>query len=494
MTYSGQTPTDDYLPPDQPRGCANTAKRVLGCGCGVVLLILIALAATDGLLAARYGDQVQQKLRQLRAAGKPLTGTELAPPPVPDAENAAPLYLKAADIVEPHDGQPAGGSAPGSTSASRVVGYSEADWDSPTEMATLARLVREDRAAMDLARQATARPKCRFDVQWQSLSTAIFPHGRKVRLLTRFESAAAAVASHQGNQAEALDRLRMGFVASRRASEDPVLTMLLLANAMDAALLKSAEYALSHGPVPEGPARRLADELGRADYRRAFVRARQSQRIEDLETFDSLAAGGQAASAFVGTGANVFPDDLLFWCYGSPIAPALRPLLRKDELLYLSLAARQECIAGKPWPQAATAARQWVADVDCAPAWAAVTRLSAYPSYQAQTRVESTAAWRELLQIALGLHVYRQKHDPYPDSLDALRSLSWPVPLDRFSGKPLIYRRQSDRFLLYSIGPDMKDDGGKPIWYLYHDRQKHPSPKQGNTDAGDLVWMDWSQG
>jgi len=35
------------------------------------------------------------------------------------------------------------------------------------------------------------------------------------------------------------------------------------------------------------------------------------------------------------------------------------------------------------------------------------------------------------------------------------------VPSDVFSGKAIVYRAQSDGYLLYSIGPNGKDDGGR---------------------------------
>src|SRR5262249_49153376 len=37
------------------------------------------------------------------------------------------------------------------------------------------------------------------------------------------------------------------------------------------------------------------------------------------------------------------------------------------------------------------------------------------------------------------------------------------LPIDPFSGAALVYRPQGTNWLLYSIGPDGLDDGGKPI-------------------------------
>jgi len=69
-----------------------------------------------------------------------------------------------------------------------------------------------------------------------------------------------------------------------------------------------------------------------------------------------------------------------------------------------------------------------------------------------------------LLRVDLALALYHRSTGHYPKSLDELvpRSLESP-PLDPFSGQPLIYRLVTNSYLLYSIGPDQTDDGGKPL-------------------------------
>jgi hypothetical protein len=74
-------------------------------------------------------------------------------------------------------------------------------------------------------------------------------------------------------------------------------------------------------------------------------------------------------------------------------------------------------------------------------------------------------------------------HGEYPETLAALATL-FPdrMPHDIFGGKPLKYRRDGQKFLLYSIGWNEVDDGGVP------------NPKTGaasNTvddKKGDFVW------
>jgi type II secretory pathway pseudopilin PulG len=77
-------------------------------------------------------------------------------------------------------------------------------------------------------------------------------------------------------------------------------------------------------------------------------------------------------------------------------------------------------------------------------------------------RNEATSA---LLLTALALHAYRLENGAYPQNLLQLApKYLKQIPDDPFGlATPLMYQRKGDSYLLYSIGPDGKDDGGKPI-------------------------------
>jgi hypothetical protein len=67
-------------------------------------------------------------------------------------------------------------------------------------------------------------------------------------------------------------------------------------------------------------------------------------------------------------------------------------------------------------------------------------------------------------RVFLALQAYKARHGGYPASIQELRSkLGWNLPKDPFSGKDFIYKRRDKGFVLYSVGPDMKDDGGRVI-------------------------------
>lgn len=84
-------------------------------------------------------------------------------------------------------------------------------------------------------------------------------------------------------------------------------------------------------------------------------------------------------------------------------------------------------------------------------------------------------------QIACALERYRLVHGNYPETLDPLvPQFIEKLPRDIINGQPLIYRRAADGgFLLYSVGWNETDDGGRIIL---------PKGDPKKAALGDWVW------
>ena len=67
-----------------------------------------------------------------------------------------------------------------------------------------------------------------------------------------------------------------------------------------------------------------------------------------------------------------------------------------------------------------------------------------------------------LLAAELAARCYQMDQKKTPDSLEQLvPKYLQRVPLDPFSGKALVYRSTGTNWLLYSVGEDKIDQGGK---------------------------------
>ncbi len=83
----------------------------------------------------------------------------------------------------------------------------------------------------------------------------------------------------------------------------------------------------------------------------------------------------------------------------------------------------------------------------------------------------------------LALKRWRLEKGAYPQTLDELITGGFlkELPLDPYSDKPLVYRKTDDNFILYSLGPNFKDDNGEVA-------MEHGRPARwGTTEAGDIV-------
>jgi hypothetical protein len=86
-------------------------------------------------------------------------------------------------------------------------------------------------------------------------------------------------------------------------------------------------------------------------------------------------------------------------------------------------------------------------------------------------------------RVACRLERYRLAHGIYPATPDALVPTYGPnLPHDIMNGEPYHYKVNGDgTFLIYSVGWNQTDDGGKVVY-------KKDSPKQVDYQQGDWVW------
>ena len=103
---------------------------------------------------------------------------------------------------------------------------------------------------------------------------------------------------------------------------------------------------------------------------------------------------------------------------------------------------------------------------------AAIGPVPDYP--RMQETLERSLGRRDGLLVGIALEVFRREHGKYPENLSALVPQLLPeVPADRITGGPVRFRIVNSQPLVYSVGADRKDDGGRRAgnsqgadWYM----------------------------
>ncbi len=81
-------------------------------------------------------------------------------------------------------------------------------------------------------------------------------------------------------------------------------------------------------------------------------------------------------------------------------------------------------------------------------------------SYRAEDRVMAALGTAE---VALALARFESSESALPSTLDALvPGYLARMPIDPFNGEPLRFRVSPNGFVIYSVGPDLEDDAGRP--------------------------------
>lgn len=102
----------------------------------------------------------------------------------------------------------------------------------------------------------------------------------------------------------------------------------------------------------------------------------------------------------------------------------------------------------------------------------------------AAKRSFSVAVATDMARLSCALELYRAKNGDYPESLSALVPDELDsIPQDRFSPTDgdILYRQEGDRYVLYSVGANGADNGGKAGF-------RSGSSEKVDWKKGDLVW------
>jgi len=105
-------------------------------------------------------------------------------------------------------------------------------------------------------------------------------------------------------------------------------------------------------------------------------------------------------------------------------------------------------------------------------------------------RAAEAEAERRILITAVAFERYRAKHGSYPQTLAQLApEFLKTVPVDFMDGQPLRYRLMEDgHFILYSVGQDFVDNGGKTLGREDRMAVLRESRSTGISPESDIVW------
>jgi hypothetical protein len=413
--------------------------------CCLVLVMLAALIAA-GVIILTVGGRMRLRaaLDDIRAHGEPVTATDLYAPDVPDAANAYVYYKNAATLLgrQPDDV---------SQALNRMPGSPPAQW-SRADLTLIRRYVTQHAASIRLARQGAHLAGYKTEVKWEQHAAALFPHLSKSRDLARLLAAKADLDLADGHPDEAIDTCGDALRIASHTGSEPTLIALLVEIACRAIALGALEQVAAEAHTPD-QLERVLHVLDEARHQPHATGAMLGERAMSVGIYEDVAHRKLNLAGLFGISSGVAASLAKL--------PYPRCLLFYDEAAYLSIMKDYVEVSGQPYYRV----QRRIAAIDQRaqnlPRTVPVARIL-MPVYSRAFAHEATSRARfDVLRVGVAVKLYRLRHGRYPGTLADLAPGILPrIPIDEFTGKPLIYKVRGRGFVVYSVGANTVDEGG----------------------------------
>lgn len=389
-------------------------------------LLLAACLLASAVYTWTTGRRLEARLDALRSAGEPISIADLAPAPVPPDEDASVPLARAEPEMAALQKEltaifPDRGTAglPLSPDAREKL---EAAFASHPEV-------------IPLLREAANRPGYSFPFDASGTTTEILKkmldRSQMHREASRILQSRSMLLADAGRGDEALEVQIDALRLARLPFREPTLTNYLVGIACTRTSAAGVYAVIEASPVTEDRRRALDEALAHFDDKAAVRKALQNERAYALTTVHEMSAK-------------------IFW---------LRGWMRNDlMLMILDMFDNQLSKTGLTDPVANSPSESLsILDRYHHPlrniAW--LLESSLVPVTEAARR--QWAAIRSL-RVLNALQVQVPGDAEKPPALDSL-GLGQAI-FDPVTGRPLIVKKRAGGWLVYSVGPDMTDDGG----------------------------------
>jgi len=391
----------------------------------IPLLIVAALVGAYLVVNSRLDARARAAVAAMKAAGHPMTAEDLDPVFNAGSESTAKVVEAAAAMLNDED-------------IAQLKYLDTLGWRK--DRAGLQTFLARNAKVYELVMLVSAMPPADFGMNIRDgLAAKITTNLQQIagfRTLLRIQARELTASGQPDSALRALD----ASAALTHIFAEPVFIYHLVSMLrMDSVFTEAAEVAPKAGvPAIE----RLIARFQGLDFKADQYRAVQA----DVVTTDIGIVRGQTMTLKAFGGLVGF------------LLRALPPCRNYPRARFLELIARQLEVLPKPSYEG----REALAQLDSLGQRGKdlMSRLAAAYSFNVSEfygRAERMTAWRDIAVLGLRALVLKKRTGRLPAKLE---DFATDAPLDRFSGKPYVYRVLPDGFMVHSVGTDGKDDNG----------------------------------
>ena len=434
----------------------SVARRLRKPALFLARLSAMGVAVAWAALWVTYWDAARgydAELERAEALGLTVHYRDLDPEPaVPASENAGPYYRAAMEKAK----------TLGDTRKDDALIRTAAQGE-PEDWVAVRKAVDTWSEVMPDVETAASKPRCHFTRDWSLGAALPFPEFGDLRRFADVLCVRALLEARGGDAEAAFRSLTTAANVARHAGEEPVLIGMLIQNGAEARVLSTVNRSVDIlGPQSLSQARNCLESFRENPTLAKSLRgevAFQFNAFREVDHLDNISVQSPAGYDDAATGSEG-------WILGRvPFAWLARPPLVNASLVERAYQARTL----KRWNDAFEANGKDPSDprrlskaLDMIGLEVALSRHPSdvlakivFPVFShAGNAMLKLEAQKRMLSASFDLREQHAREGAYPETAKNL-------PLDPFDGKPLRYKREGKGFVLYSVGYDLKDNGGR---------------------------------
>ena len=388
---------------------------------------------------------LEETRQQMRKEGLPLTPADLKRPMPTSERNAAPVYEQLTHLLKT---KPLSGDG-------EVLNEVKRDVPSTVDNMQKVRFalpLRQDVVA--LAHQAAQKPECNFNRDYSQGYNLLFPEYAPMRNGLRVLTNESALLLFDGKPLDAIRNEALGFQIAQHTQTDSYIIGKLVGVAANTITLRFMERVLYTAGEQPGVANAVEKAI-ESNWRTVSVAdGIRGEVVVGEVTFAQIANGTLQDE-------DVKPEESIGSAFHRSPSLTGKAFVHANELHWLQFL--HNIIVASTLPPRESRAKMGILEheflrYEWLPTRSlAAIMLSVYS--QALGKQMQGEAQQAIVSSAAAVLAYKQKYGKLPDTLEQVTK---PVPLDPFDSRPLRYQQEGDGFVVYSVGPTGKFDGGTP--------------------------------
>lgn len=442
----------------------------------IFLAILLGIFTVSGCVSKNNNtSNIKEELQKLKKIGLPTTIDELVPCKLPDFKNGAFVYRKAFKIKDALEKRY-------NKEWKNIENVKEFNKVSAEDKKMIANIMVNDPSFLKFYRlvEKASKMKCQFlkKKDYQVGIDMPLDYLKQIRDCSKIVATKSKIEAELGEIDKALSTCLISFRIGKSLADEPVLLSQMVRTATDVIVLDTLNEIVNKGDGSYNLYEVLLKEIElekKDDKIQVALKGELVIVMKSLEQWRNSKRSLGINSSFSNIGLEKEEIKKMAEAY----VENPKKFWDDEEIFYLQTMSEAIVISQKPYGEAVREFQKLEEKVKVSsttkPAFTRLILPGYSTLYVFMTRVN---VYLDVAEIGVANRLYKSKYGKFADSPAHLTpEFLSSLPLDPFTGKDYIYKKNDKGFVVYSVGEDLKDDGGK-----------HGEMKSGSDY--DIVWED----